>query len=82
MVLRAQLRGQSPAPMHRSVPWFDLEAVPSSRPCDRDPPSRADAVKVGRRCFGQAFCDASRPHLDGGEHGGMLTAVGALSRGS
>jgi len=53
---------------------FDLAAFLRPDLCDRDRPSRADAVKVGRRSFGQAFRDASRPHLDGGEHGGMLEA--------
>ena len=39
-------------------------------------PTRAGAVKVGRRCERGTHCIASRPHLDGGEHGGTLKRVG------
>ena len=72
-----QMWGQPPAPMHtaseRTVPLFDLAAVPSSRPCTFRP-ARADAVKVGRRDERPAFSGVPRPRLDGGEHGGRLKA--------
>ena len=49
---------------------------PNSR--QRFQPARADAVKVGRRSDLEAGTGVSRPHLDGGEHVGMLVAgVGA-----
>ena len=42
-------------------------------------PTRADAVKVGRQAGREAGADPSRPHLDDGEHGGILVAgVGAM----
>ena len=50
-------------------------------------PSSADAVKIGRRADLDAGTDLCRPHLDGGEHVGTLSAerwggdvVGALLR--
>jgi hypothetical protein len=37
---------------------------------------RADAVKDGRRCEGEADSAVARPRLDGGEHGVTLQVVG------
>ena len=39
-------------------------------------PSRADAVKIGRRSDPSTSAAVSRPHLDGGEHGGRLDRSG------
>ena len=41
-------------------------------------PSRAEAVKVGRRSAREAHSDVSRPRLDSFEHGGMLDRIGGL----
>src|SRR3954468_19721021 len=68
------IRGQNLVPSYSAVPLFDLAAVPSPRPCDRPRPARADAVKVGRRSNRAAHSAVARPHLDGGEHAGRLTA--------
>lgn len=38
--------------------------------------ARAGAVKVGRRSDLSTTSGASRPHLDGSEHGGRLEAIG------
>jgi hypothetical protein len=40
-------------------------------------PSRAGAVKAGRRADREAGAAVGRPRLDGAEHDGTLTAVGA-----
>ena len=37
---------------------------------------RAGTVKVGRRADINLYCAMARPHLDGGEHGGMLSPMG------
>jgi hypothetical protein len=48
------------------------------RPDRRLPtPTRAEAVKVGRRSAIAAHSGVSRPHLDSFEHGGMLDRIGA-----
>ena len=39
-------------------------------------PARAGAVKIGRRGDGDTYCDISRLHLDGPEHGGRLMCAG------
>ncbi|MFY9827423.1 MAG: hypothetical protein WAK69_02170 [Rhodoplanes sp.] len=40
---------------------------------------RAGAVKVGRRTDINSHCVIARPYLDGGEHGGILPAMGRLA---
>jgi hypothetical protein len=39
-------------------------------------PSRAGAVKVGRRTGLSTFATLARPYLDGFEHDGTLAAIG------
>jgi len=43
-------------------------------------PSRAEAVKVGRRSAIEAHSDVSRPRLDSFEHGGRLDDHGPEKR--
>src|SRR5712691_13254365 len=43
---------------------------------DRSGAPRTAAVKAGRRVPGAAGCGASRPRLDGGEHGARLAGLG------
>ena len=40
---------------------------------------RAGTVKVGRRADINLYCAMPRPHLDGGEHDGILSAMGRLA---
>ncbi|WP_247450571.1 hypothetical protein, partial [Bradyrhizobium sp. 180] len=64
-----------------SVSLFDLKArffVPTRGSLA---PSRAGAVKVGRRASLAACSAVARPHLDGFEHDGMLGAIGVTIRG-
>lgn len=42
-------------------------------------PARAGAVKVGRRASLYTHTALARPHLDGAEHGGILSAIGRLA---
>jgi hypothetical protein len=42
-------------------------------------PARAGAGKVGRRASLYTHTALARPHLDGGEHGGILAAIGRLA---
>jgi hypothetical protein len=42
-------------------------------------PTRAEAVKVGRRSAIAAHFAVSRPRLDSFEHDGMLGSIGAAS---
>ena len=39
-------------------------------------PPRAGAVTVGRRADINLYRAMARPHLDGGEHGGILSRMG------
>jgi hypothetical protein len=43
-------------------------------------PSRAEAVKVGRRSAIEAYSNVSRPRLDSFEHGGRLDDHGPEER--
>ena len=64
-----------------SVSLFDLKArffVPTH---DSLTPSRAGAVKVGRRTNLAACSALARPYLDSSEHDGTLGAVGMTIRG-
>ena len=45
-------------------------------------PTRAGAVKIGRRSDIASFSAAARPHLYGVEHAGMLVGSGRCSRGA
>jgi hypothetical protein len=41
--------------------------------------ARAGTVKVGRRASLYTHTALARPHLDGGEHGSILSAIGRLA---
>ena len=60
------------------VPFFGLTRAASILPSRPQSfrPSRAGAVKVGRRANLTPRSILARPHLDGGEHGGNLPAIG------
>lgn len=45
-------------------------------------PTRAGAVKIGRRSDIASFAAAARPYLYGTEHVGMLVGVGMMFEGS
>ena len=55
--------------------------VSSSRPAVLQKPTRAGAVKVGRRTNLSTPSALARPYLDSSEHGGTLDAVGMTIRG-
>src|SRR5450631_1882748 len=58
-----------------SLFWFGREHlfIPA---CTHVEPSRAGAVKVGRRANLASHCDISRPYLAGPEHGGRIVCAG------
>ena len=72
---------------HRPAPYFGLflcscrTAVPSSRPARADAPG-AGAVTAGRRAGLASRSDASRPRLDGPEHGARIKWVGPTAHRS
>src|SRR5258705_986967 len=55
--------------------------VSSPRPAVLQKPTRAGAVKVGRRTTFPRPLPLARPYLDSSEHGGTLDAVGMTIRG-
>ena len=55
--------------------------VSSPRPAVLQKPTRAGAVKVGRRTNLSTPSALARPYLDSSEHGGTLDAVGMTIRG-
>jgi hypothetical protein len=55
--------------------------VSSPRPAVLQKPTRAGAVKVGRRTNLSTPSTFARPYLDSSEHGGTLNAVGMTIRG-
>jgi hypothetical protein len=55
--------------------------VSSPRPAVLQKPTRAGAVKVGRRTNLSTPSTFARPYLDSSEHGGTLKAVGMTIRG-
>jgi hypothetical protein len=61
-------------PIVRSHLIVRSRTISPSRPAVPREPSRADAVKVGRRSNIEARSAIARPHLDGVEHGGRIGA--------
>jgi hypothetical protein len=60
----------------RAVSLFDLETRFLAPTHDGPGPSRAGAVKVGRRANVAPRCIDARPYLDSSEHDGTLGPVG------
>jgi hypothetical protein len=61
---------------------FDLESRFFAPTHARRTPTRAGAVKIGRRSGVAPFSTVARPHLYGAEHGGKLMVVGMKFEGS
>ena len=65
-----------------TVSLFDLESRFFAPTHARRTPTRAGAVKIGRRSGVAPFSTVARPHLYGAEHAGKLMVVGMKFEGS